>query len=140
LANDKINVAFWNLGNLFDTKSSTISSHLEFTPQRGWDDTAKEKKLENLAKTINSLHNNQGPDLLGLCEIENEEMAQALINKMGKQDVYSIAQYINSPDIRGIDTCLIYSKDKFKFNYAKGYNIFFRYPTRDIFLANLTTL
>jgi hypothetical protein len=140
LANNKINVAFWNLGNLFDTQSSAISSHLEFTPQRGWDNTAKEKKLENLAKTINSLHNNQGPDLLGLCEIENEEMAQALINKMGKQDIYSIAQYINSPDIRGIDTCLIYSKEKFKFNYAKSYNIFFRYPTRDVFLANLTTM
>ena len=76
MASNKINVSFWNLGNLFDTTPSAISSDLEFTPQRGWDDKAKDKKLENLAKTINSLHNNQGPDLLGLCEIENEQIAK----------------------------------------------------------------
>jgi hypothetical protein len=140
LTNNRINVAFWNLGNLFDTTSSLIASDLEFTPERGWDNTTKEKKIENLAKTINSFHDNQGPDLLGLCEIENEKMAQELIERMGKQDVYSIAKYDDSPDIRGIDTCLIYSKDKFKFNYAKSYNIDFRYPTRDIFLTNLSVL
>jgi hypothetical protein len=138
---EKINVAFWNLGNLFDTSSSlSVASDLEFTSQRGWDDTAKEKKIENLAKTINSLHNGQGPDLLGLCEIENEKMAQALIEKMEKQDVYAVAQYTDSPDIRGIDTCLIYSKNVFRFNFAKSYNINFRYPTRDVFLVNLSIL
>ena len=138
---EKINVAFWNLGNLFDTSlSSSIASDLEFTTQRGWDDTTKEKKTENLAKTINSLHHGKGPDLLGLCEIENEKIAQDLIEKMGKQNVYAIAQYADSLDIRGIDTCLIYCKDTFRFNFAKSYNINFRYPTRDIFLVNLTIL
>jgi hypothetical protein len=27
------------------------------------------------------------------CEIENEKLAQALIEKMEKQDVYTVAQY-----------------------------------------------
>ena len=138
---DNIKVAFWNLGNLFDTSSSSlIGSDLEFTPERGWDDAAKDKKIENLVKVINSLHNNQGPDLLGLCEIENEELAKKLIEKMGKQDIYEIAQYVDSPDIRGIDTCLIYSKRIFKFIDAKSHNIYFRYPTRDIFQANLSVI
>ena len=86
-----IKVAFWNLGNLFGTYPSLIGSDLEFTPERGWDDEAKDKKIENLAKVIKSLHNNQGPDLLGLCEIENEELAKELVEKMGKQDIYEIA-------------------------------------------------
>jgi hypothetical protein len=138
---DKINIGFWNLGNLFDTSiSSSIASDLEFTPQRGWDERAKEKKLENLARTINSLHKGKGPDLLGLCEIENEYMAQALIEKMGKKNIYAVAQYADSPDIRGIDTCLVYSKNVFRFNFAKSYNINFRYPTRDVFLVNLSVL
>ena len=138
---DNIKVAFWNLGNLFDTSSSSlIGSDLEFTPERGWDDAAKDKKIENLVKVINSLHNTQGPDLLGLCEIENEELAKKLIEKMGKQDIYEIAQYVDSPDIRGIDTCLIYSKRIFKFIDAKSHNIYFRYPTRDIFQANLSVI
>ncbi|MCD6037403.1 MAG: hypothetical protein K0S67_1291 [Nitrososphaeraceae archaeon] len=40
-----IKVAFWNLGNLFDTSSSSssvIGSDLEFTPERGWNDAAKD--------------------------------------------------------------------------------------------------
>ncbi|MDQ3869585.1 MAG: hypothetical protein M3250_08510 [Thermoproteota archaeon] len=138
---DNIKVAFWNLGNLFDTSSSSlIGSDLEFTPERGWDDAAKDKKIENLVRVINSLHDNQGPDLLGLCEIENEELAKKLIEKMGKQDIYEIAQYVDSPDTRGIDTCLIYSKKIFKFIDAKSHNIYFRYPTRDIFQANLSVI
>ena len=137
---DNIKVAFWNLGNLFDTLSSGIGSHLEFTPQRGWDEKAKDKKIENLSNIINSLHNNQGPDLLGLCEIENEDLAKKLIEKMGKEDVYEIAQYTDGPDIRGIDTCLIYSKKILKFVDAKSHNIFLRYPTRDIFQVNLSVI
>ena len=42
---------------------------------------------------------------------------------MEKQDVYSIAKYKDSPDIRGIDNCLIYSNRIFKFNSAKSYNL-----------------
>jgi hypothetical protein len=139
--NNSIKVAFWNLGNLFDTSSSSmIGSDIEFSPERGWDDAAKDIKIENLANVIKSLHNNQGPDLLGLCEIENQELAKELIEKMGKQDVYEIAQYTDSPDIRGIDTCLIYSKKVFKFIDAKSHNIYFRYPTRDIFQVNLSVI
>ena len=138
--NNSIKVAFWNLGNLFGTYPSLIGSDLEFTPERGWDDEAKDKKIENIAKVINSLHDNQGPDLLGLCEIENEELARELIEKIGKQDIYEIAQYTDSPDIRGIDTCLIYSKKVFKFIDAKSHNINFRYPTRDIFQVNLSVI
>jgi hypothetical protein len=137
---NSIKVAFWNLGNLFGTYPSSIGSDLEFTPERGWDDEAKYKKIENIAKVINSLHDNQGPDLLGLCEIENEELAKELIEKIGKQDIYEIAQYTDSPDIRGIDTCLIYSKKIFKFIDAKSHNINFRYPTRDIFQVNLSVI
>src|SRR5215210_6198526 len=94
--------------------SSSIASDLEFTPQRGWDETAKEKKMEKLAKTINSLHNDKGPDLLGLFEIENENTARALVEKLGKQDVYAVAQYTEGPDIRGIDTYLMYSQKHFQ--------------------------
>ncbi len=57
------------------------------------------------------------------CEIENEKLAHALIEKMEKQDVYTVAQYPDSPDIREIDTCLMYSKDVFRFNFAKRNNM-----------------
>lgn len=136
----EFNVGFWNVNNLFDIFPTSIGSTIEFTPSRGWNDVVKNKKIENLSHVINSLHDNQGPDILGLCEIESEKMASDLIQKLRKDKEYSIAQYRDGPDVRGIDTCLIYSKKLFRLNYVKSYNINLRYPTRDIFVVNLTIL
>jgi endonuclease/exonuclease/phosphatase family metal-dependent hydrolase len=133
-------VSFWNVNNLFDTLPTSIGSTIEFTPDRGWNNIVKNKKIENLAHVINSLHENQGPDIIGLCEIESEKLALNLIDKLRAEKEYSIAQYLNSPDIRGIDTCLLYSKKLFRLNTVKGYSTKLRYPTRDILVVNLTVL
>lgn len=147
---NQVSVAFWNLQNLFGTDLNEIASDLEFTPQQGWNEDILDKKLENLAKVINSLGRKSnsnsnsnsnssthmdlrgGPDLLGLCEVENANLAKRLIDKIGRSD-YEVAEYQDSSDIRGIDTCLIYSKDIFECSNTKAYNVNLRYPTRDIF-------
>ena len=136
----KFYASFWNVNNLFDTISSTTGSDIEFTPSRGWNNLVKGKKIENLANTINSLHDNQGPDLLGLCEVETEALVLELVDKLNPEKDYAIAEYLNGPDVRGIDTCLLYSRKKFKLNSIRGYNISLRYPTRDILVANFTVL
>jgi predicted extracellular nuclease len=136
----KFYTSFWNVSNLFDIHPSTIGSDIEFTPSRGWNNIVKNKKIENLAYIINSLHDNQGPDLLGLCEVETEALVLELIDKLNPQKDYAIAEYLNGPDVRGIDTCLLYSKKKFKLNSVSGYSINLRYPTRDILVANFTVL
>ena len=50
------------------------------------------KKLENLAQVIKLMNDRQGPDLLGICEVENQQIAQKLLEKVGRDD-YQIAQY-----------------------------------------------
>ncbi len=131
-----IKVAFWNLQNLFDTQVSKIAADLEFTPEAGWDDEAVEKKIEALVDVIALMFDGQGPDLLGICEIENEMLTQRLVNRMreklGRND-YTFA-HDEAPDIRGIDCGLIYSDDIFELaGDPKGHLVHFRYPTRDIF-------
>ena len=106
----KFYASFWNVNNLFDTLPSSLGSDIEFTPSRGWNNIVKSKKVENLAYIINSLHNDQGPDLLGLCEVETETMLSELVSKLSSEKDYAVAEYLNGPDIRGIDTCLLYSK------------------------------
>jgi hypothetical protein len=135
-----IKVAFWNLGNLFDTTASDIATDLEFTPEQGWNQVAFDKKVENLASIINMMHNGQGPDLLGICEIENKGVADTLVNQLGRPD-YQIA-HVESPDIRGIDVSLIYSSNVFELaaelsSNPVGHLVHFRYPTRDIFEVRL---
>jgi hypothetical protein len=134
-----ITIAFWNLGNLFDVSSSEPALVHEFTPERGWTYEVLDKKLENLAKVIKMLNNGHGPDLLGICEVENQQITQKLLDKIGRDD-YEIAQFNDGPDIRGIDTSLIYSRKIFRFVNAKGYNVYLRYPTRDIFHVHLEVI
>jgi hypothetical protein len=83
----KFYASFWNVSNLFDTHLSKMGSDIEFTPPRGWNNIVKNKKIENLAYIINSLHGNQGPDLLGLCEVETEALVSELVHKLNPQNI-----------------------------------------------------
>lgn len=134
-----IKVAFWNLQNLFDTTASPIATDLDFTPANGWDQLAFDAKVKNLASIINLMHEGKGPDLLGICEIENKDVAQTLIAATGRTD-YRLA-HSESPDLRGIDVSLIYSDAVFKPPQPEviiGHVVYLRYRTRDIFEVHLT--
>ncbi len=148
---NNINVAFWNLGNLFDIQPNEISSDLEFTPNKGWNEKVRDIKIQNLTNIIKTTFDN-GPDLIGICEIENVSLAKKLIDELkkllGRED-YQIAgtnvdgklkPYHKGPDLRGIDTCLIYSNKIFEQIDGRGYMVNFRFPTRDIFYAKLRVL
>ena len=133
-----IKVSFWNVENLFDTTASEIAADLEFTPANGWTQAAYDAKVKNLAAIIKQMHGGLGPDLLGLCEIENKKVVQDLIDEIGRAD-YRVA-HVDSPDIRGIDTTLVYSNQVFKDpqpSDMKGHLVHLRYPTRDIFQVRL---
>ena len=135
----ELKIAFWNLQNLFDTKLSEIAADFEYTPNEGWDQDAFDAKIKNLAQIIDLMHNGKGPDLFGVCEVENKDVAEELINACKRND-YELA-HIESDDIRGIDTSLIYSKDIFEIiGDPKGHNVHLRYPTRDIFQVDLKSL
>ena len=134
-----IKVAFWNLQNLFDTTASEIAADLEFTPEKGWTEDILKKKIENLASVIKLMHDGQGPDLLGICEIENKPVAERLIQQIGRPD-YRLA-HVESPDIRGIDVSLVYSANVFELaGDPIGHMVYLRYPTRDIFEVPLRVI
>jgi len=134
----EIKVSFWNVQNLFDTTASPIAADLEFTPAEGWTPAVFDIKVKNLAAIIKQMHGGQGPDLLGLCEVENQPVVDSLIAEIGNPK-YKLA-HVESPDIRGIDCSLIYSKDAFHDPQPAdmaGHLVHFRYPTRDIFQVRL---
>jgi endonuclease/exonuclease/phosphatase family metal-dependent hydrolase len=132
-----IRVAFWNLQNLFDVDTSPIATDLEFTPAFGWDRNALEIKIGNLARVIGLMFDGQGPDLLGLCEIENERVAEQLLKLIGRSD-YQLA-HVAHPDVQGINTSLVYSNRVFDCDIknTRGHLIDKRFPTRDIFEVHL---
>ncbi|GGB53182.1 endonuclease [Roseibium aquae] len=133
---DTLKIAFWNLQNLFDTTESEIAADLEFTPAAGWTPEAVDAKFENLIEVLAGLFDGTGPDLLGVCEIENEALLQRLADglnaALNRTDLVIASD--ESADIRGIDCGLIYSANQFDLNGDPvGHLVHFRYPTRDIF-------
>ncbi len=136
----ELNVAFWNLQNLFDPDSSAIAAELEFTPVCGWDRRAFEVRIRNLAEVIRCMFNGRGPDLLGLCEIENERVARRLIQEIGRSD-YQLA-VVENPKTRAMDTALIYSSQLLKVHSGttSDHIVHQRFPTIDILEVHLKVL
>jgi hypothetical protein len=139
---DILYVAFWNLQNLFDTvddpekndESFLPDGDMEFTPER------LDKQMYNLSRVIRSMNNGNGPDLLGVCEVENQAVLSSMVNKYLPELDYKIA-YLESPDYRGIDNGLLYRADKFKLLNLQADTVYLSdgWPTRLIFGVNLLT-
>jgi len=139
---DTLYVAFWNLQNLFDTiddpekndESFLPDGDMEYTPER------LDKQMYNLSRVIRSMNNGKGPDLLGVCEVENQAVLESMVDKFLNDLDYKIA-YLESPDNRGIDNGLLYKTDKFKQLNLQADTVLLSdgWPTRLIFGVNLLT-
>lgn len=138
---EDIRVAFWNVQNLFDTTESDIAADFEFTKDEGWTSARLDEKLNALATVINAMFDGAGPELLGLCEVENREVLERLAQRL--RGNFRIA-HVDSPDIRGIDASLLYCANRFEIAASgnphnpdvggvRAHLVHLRYPTRDIF-------
>ncbi|MCA9063229.1 MAG: hypothetical protein KDA96_09220 [Planctomycetaceae bacterium] len=128
----QLRIAFWNLQNLFDIETSPIAAELDYTAVNGWDRRAFDHKVSALVPVIQGLFDGQGPDLLGLCEVENERVIRRLLQDIGRDD-YQWLQ-VEHPDITGLDTALIYSDRIFEADVIRSryHLIDQRFPTGDI--------
>ena len=139
---DTITVAFWNLENLFDTIDDPEKDDNEWLPdgEKEWNTDRLDKKYYNLARVIRSMNSDNGPDLLGVCEVENQSVLDSMILKFLSDLNYKTA-YLESPDNRGIDNGLIYRSDKFKLLNIQADTVHLpdKWSTRLIFGVNLLT-
>lgn len=141
-------IAFWNVENLFAPENypdripwlaKAIAKDLE-----GWTEALFQRKLDQLAKVIASFHGGAGPDLLGVCEIENEfvldELVTRLNAKLGDRR-YRKLHADSEKDKRGIDTAFIFDSKRLKAVPKEFFHYFVmrRTGTRDISQATFST-
>ncbi|HIP32062.1 MAG TPA: hypothetical protein EYG86_04820 [Crocinitomicaceae bacterium] len=107
-------VVFYNVENLFDTENDPRTNDDDFTPSGylNWDDERYETKLKNISEAINLI--DEKPVLIGLAEIENHKVLEALIETPGMTKINYKYVHFNSPDRRGIDVALLYDADAFE--------------------------
>jgi len=118
-------IAFYNLENLFDTinnpnKLDELSPIMEIKSKRAVIYKDKLFKISNVLCEIGKERNNLPPSLIGVAEIENRSVLEDLISTPPLSNYnYGIIHY-ESPDLRGIDTALLYNKDVYKPTYNKA--------------------
>jgi predicted extracellular nuclease len=138
---DDLGLAFWNVENLFDTVDDPkTEGDEEFTPgePKAWTTTRLELKLTNLARVIGDMNQGRGPDVLGLCEVENRYVVELLAKQCGKAGRKYEIVHNDSPSYRGIDCSLLYDSKTVKLVASKTHRVT-KFPTRDILEAQFTT-
>lgn len=129
-----------NCENLFDYHDDEGKDDAEYLPEatRHWTKKRYWRKLNNIAQELLSTSDEGIPDLIALCEVEND----SVLHDVTKRSLLRNAGYeylmTSSPDLRGIDVALLYSP--FSFAPIRSYSIRVNpvedmRPTRDILYA-----
>ncbi len=105
----KYSVAFYNVENLFDTIPSLFYDDSDYTPEGryGWNTERYRNDIKNIARVLDDVR----ADVVGLCEIENEDVVRDLVRALHTDYCYV---HLTSRDAMGRDLALLYKGDKFE--------------------------
>ena len=112
-------IGFYNLENLFDTYHDEGKNDYEYLPDGGnnWTEAKYAKKLQNMAKVIAEMKNDNGVwhAVLGVSEVENRHVLEDLVAEPAIADANFQIVHYDSPDRRGVDCALFYRPEVFKY-------------------------
>jgi endonuclease/exonuclease/phosphatase family metal-dependent hydrolase len=110
----------------------------DYTPKspKNWTPERLDIKLANQARMISKMNAGRGPDVLGVCEVENRKVVEMLVARLAPLGRKYEIIHQDSPSDRGIDCALIYDANIFelvdhKFHFVDAAK------TRDIVEARL---
>ncbi|ACB33438.1 Endonuclease/exonuclease/phosphatase [Leptothrix cholodnii SP-6] len=141
-------IAFWNLENLFAPEGHPGREPWLAAAMRrdlaGWTQALFDRKLDQLAAVIVQMKDGAGPDLLGVCEVENGYALQALadrLNALLPARRYAVVHVDSSRDQRGIDTAFIHDSLTLSAQPGELFShwVMRRTGTRDITQATFVT-
>ena len=129
-----------NCENLFDYRDDEGKDDAEYLPEamRHWTRKRYWRKLNNIAQELLSTSDDGIPDLIALCEVENDSVLHDLTHRSLLRNAGYEYLMTSSPDLRGIDVALLYSP--FSFQPVCSYPLRVTpiddmRPTRDILYA-----
>ena len=141
-------VAWWNLENLFDEENSAAAHGQGGAGDQndiaGWTPALRDRKVAQLASLIARMNDGAGPDLLGVCEVENRFVLDLLVDARRRDAArppYEVV-HADTVDARGIDVAFLY--DGQLLEVPPPASVFFhvvmrRNATREIVQVNFRT-
>lgn len=135
-----------NCENLFDTRHDSLKNDLAFTPEGNyrWTRTRYWHKLNHISQELvalgeDSVEGWRLPDMVALCEVENDSVMRDLTRRslLRRADYEYVMTH--SPDERGIDVALLYNPHAFlllRHDSIRVTPVPGMRPTRDILYAS----
>jgi len=104
-----------NCENLFDVQHDSLKQDEEYMPEatRHWTGKRYWRKLNNIGQELLSCCDDGIPDLIALCEVENDSVLHDLTHRSLLRNAGYEFLMTQSPDVRGIDVALLYSPFSF---------------------------
>lgn len=101
-------IVSYNVENLFHPNLDSLNPDTDFTPdgKYHWTYSKYRCKVQHIAQVITNIGQFDGVDIVGLCEVENEQCVSDLCSILRRFDYRYI--HFDSPDKRGIDVALLY--------------------------------
>ncbi len=140
-------LAWWNVENLFDEENSArrtdkVARALG-SSIAGWTPALRDRKIDQLASVVAQLNAGAGPDLLGICEVENEFVVGRLANAVNgllPARNYQVV-HADTTDRRGIDIAFLHDPALFTAPADERFQhiVMRRTATREIFQVNFQT-
>lgn len=138
-------IAFWNVENLFDVEDAPLDRRPDkirralrvgsaSSEVKGWTQAVLDRKLVQLASVILRMNAGRGPDVLGLCEVENRHVLDLLVVALAPSGRLYDVVHADTADRRGIDVAFLYDRSVFQVNPAEVFSHFIvkRTATRDL--------
>ena len=118
----ELNILFYNTENFFDVLDDPLTLDDEFLPEgsRFWSVKRFEKKRNDIAKVIIASCGYNAPAIVGLAEVENRYVLEALAGEGPLASCHYSIIHKESPDERGIDVALLYRRNivrPFRYTY-----------------------
>lgn len=138
MAQERFRVVAYNCENLFDTVHDAGKDDLAFLPSsiRRWNGIKFRRKLNRISKVIVAAGEGLLPDLVALCEVENDSCLHSLTKRSLLRNAGYEYVITDSPDRRGIDVALLYQPGTFRLLSSQSYripkNFESQQPTRDV--------
>lgn len=107
---------FYNVENLFDCRHDSLKDDCEFLPEaeKRWTPYRYWRKLNGLSKVVAAVAEERLPDMVGLCEVENDSVLFDLTRRSSLRALGYRYLMTCSPDVRGIDVALLYQPGSFR--------------------------
>ena len=115
-AQQPFRVMFYNVENLFDCRHDSLKDDCEFLPEaeKRWTPYRYWRKLNALSKVVAAVAEERLPDMVGLCEVENDSVLFDLTRRSSLRALGYRYLITCSPDVRGIDVALLYQPGSFR--------------------------